>query len=179
MSVQPRPSFSHMFYPREPVRSGLHASYGCDQTTSIHEFVFELKKNKISVWPTSGHVSGIKVEEVGGLGGSFYTRGRASSHVFKKEPVEPLVRCLHVEHSLALSSPPETDLWPHWAALSFSYHLLSNECLCLYDGSLSSLSSPPYTSLVPFKVSSCYKERFSCHCCSFEGQDLGFCEVQR
>lgn len=120
VSVPPRTSFSRVFYPHEPVRSDLHVSGGCDPTTGLLEFVLRLKKKKkttgVILGATPGHVSGIKVQEVRGLG-SFYTRGCSSSHGFKMV------------------------------------------------GQISSL-------LVLFKVSSCYKESFSCHCCSFEGRFL-------
>lgn len=44
-----RPSLSRVFRPGEPaesVQSDLHISYGCDQTTSLHEFVLGLKRER-------------------------------------------------------------------------------------------------------------------------------------
>lgn len=164
------PSFSRMFYPCEPVRS---SSQVLIRMWSDHQYTWiciwaeeEWKITGDILWPTSGHASGIKVEEVGGLGGSFYSHCRSSSHVFKKEPVEPLVRCPHVEYSIIFlySIYLSNMLSLHLQKLAFdpteplsfflSIFCITNVFACMMSLFISSLSSPPYTSLVLFKVSS-------------------------
>lgn len=121
------PSFSRMFYPCEPVRSSLQVLI---RMWSDHQYTWiciwaeeEWKITGDILWPTSGHASGIKVEEVGGLGGSFYTRGRSSSHVFMSS-------CWTFSCSLFTSRN-----WP-LTPLSRLVFFLSIFCLCLYDESV-------------------------------------------
>lgn len=93
------------------------------------------------------------------------------------------ITCLHVLmlNILLLSLHLQKLTFDPTEPLSFflSIFCVTNVFACMMSLFISSLSSPPYTSLVLFKVSSCYKKSFSCSCCSFEDQDLGFCEVQR
>lgn len=108
------------------------------------------KKHGDILWPASDHVSGIKVEEVGGLVGSFYTHGWSSPHGFKKKPTDLMVSShAHVHFPPSFSS----SACRHWPLTSPPCLVCLQYLLSLYVWCIcSSRLSVPRTSsrFLPF-----------------------------
>lgn len=122
------------------------------------------KKNTGDIlWPTSDHVSGIKVEEVRGLVGSFYTRLIFTTWLQKEtngtDGQISSYCTLYIPPPFSLSLSVCRHHWPLTSRtrLVFVQHLLCNQCLCMYD-----VSVPPiFLFPVLLKVSSLYRASFS------------------